>query len=104
MNNTIELPTGRCERCGAIQRGPLDVEHVCRSAPVGPVTPAVGNIVAIRNTASAFYGRLAEVVEVVDREVYVRFLTDATGDLAMAFGMSEVVALAPGEVHQIFGR
>lgn len=77
--------------------------------PMGAPVPEVGLVVAICNAASAFYGRLARVerVHADGRTVYVTFIVpDSDGERVMAypFGASEVVALAPGELQEMFGK
>lgn len=96
-----------CSRCREYLRGPLDVGHLCPDRRQPRPVPVVGNIVAITNPDSAFYGRLAEVVDVADRTVFLRFvsprLSMADDQIAFPFGASEVVPLAPGEVTEVFG-
>lgn len=70
----------------------------------GRPIPGVGLIVAISNPESSFYGRLARVDSVADRTVFLVFVGDPEGSIAFPFGASEVVALAPGEVTEVFGR
>lgn len=97
-----------CSRCREYVRGPLDVGHVCPDRRQPAPVPAVGNIVAISNAESAFYGRLAEVMGIVDRTVFLRFVSPRISmeddNIAFPFGASEVVVLAPGEVQEVFGR
>jgi len=101
-------PRFQCSRCREYVRGPLDVGHLCPDRRRRPDVPGEHQIVAICNPDSAFYGRLAEVVSVHDRTVFLRFVAPGISisddNVAFPFGASEVVALAPGEVTEVFGR
>ena len=104
--DTIVVEQYQCSRCHEYVRGPLDIGHVCPDRRRAPALPVTGNIVAVRNPDSAFYGHLAEVMDSNDTgTVWLRFVgLSVTDEMAYPFNSSEVVTLAPGEIEQVFGK